>query len=234
MAGILLAILSARLFRKFFFKEEDTPFVMELPPYRLPTFKSVMIHMWERAYQYLKKIGGPILIASIIIWFLGYFPRNKATDVPYGASMTHIETLNRAAEQQEHSYIGQIGKFIEPVMRPLGFDWKMSVSLLSGMAAKEIVISTMGVLYAGDGENQASLQQRLLTETHADGTPVFTPLVVIGFLLFVLIYFPCIATVATIKEESGSWKWALFSVLYSTGMAWIVAFLVHWIGNLWI
>jgi ferrous iron transport protein B len=119
-------------------------------------------------------------------------------------------------------------------MRPLGFDWKMSVSLLSGMAAKEIVISTMGVLYAGDGENQASLQQRLLTETHADGTPVFTPLVVIGFLLFVLIYFPCIATVATIKEESGSWKWALFSVLYSTGMAWIVAFLVHWIGNLWI
>jgi len=200
----------------------------------LPTFKSVMIHMWERAYQYLKKIGGPILIASIIIWFLGYFPRNKATDVPYGSSMTHIETLNRAAEQQEHSYIGQIGKFIEPVMRPLGFDWKMSVSLLSGMAAKEIVISTMGVLYAGDGENQASLQQRLLTETYADGTPVFTPLVVIGFLLFVLIYFPCIATVATIKEESGSWKWALFSVLYSTGMAWIVAFLVHWIGNLWI
>jgi len=200
----------------------------------LPTFKSVMIHMWERAYQYLKKIGGPILIASIIIWFLGYFPRNKATDVSYGASMTHIETLNRAAEQQEHSYIGQIGKFIEPVMRPLGFDWKMSVSLLSGMAAKEIVISTMGVLYAGDGENQASLQQRLLTETHADGTPVFTPLVVIGFLLFVLIYFPCIATVATIKEESGSWKWALFSIFYSTGLAWIVAFLVHWIGNLWI
>jgi ferrous iron transport protein B len=222
MTGILIAVVSARLFRRFLFKEEDTPFVMELPPYRLPTFKSVMIHMWDRAYQYLKKIGGPILIASIIIWFLGYFPQNSS--IPE----------QRVAEHQEHSYIGQIGKCIEPVMRPLGFDWKISVSLLSGMAAKEIVISTMGVLYAGDGENQASLQQRLLTETHADGTPVFTPLVVIGFLLFVLIYFPCIATIAAIKEESGSWKWALFSVLYSTGLAWLVAFLVYWIGNLFI
>lgn len=222
MTGILIAVVSARLFRRFLFKEEDTPFVMELPPYRLPTFKSVMIHMWDRAYQYLKKIGGPILIASIIIWFLGYFPQNSS--IPE----------QRVAEHQEHSYIGQIGKCIEPVMRPLGFDWKISVSLLSGMAAKEIVISTMGVLYAGDSENQTTLQERLLTETHADGTPVFTPLVVIGFLLFVLIYFPCIATIAAIKEESGSWKWALFSVLYSTGLAWLVAFLVYWIGNLFI
>jgi ferrous iron transport protein B len=222
MTGILIAVVSARLFRRFLFKEEDTPFVMELPPYRLPTFKSVMIHMWDRAYQYLKKIGGPILIASIIIWFLGYFPQNSS--IPE----------QRVAEHQEHSYIGQIGKCIEPVMRPLGFDWKISVSLLSGMAAKEIVISTMGVLYAGDSENQTTLQERLLTETHADGTPVFTPLVVIGFLLFVLIYFPCIATIAAIKEESGSWKWALFSVLYSTGLAWLIAFLVHWIGNLFI
>lgn len=222
MTGILLAVLSARLFRRFLFKEEDTPFVMELPPYRLPTFKSVVIHMWDRSYQYLKKIGGPILIASIIIWFLGYFPQNSSLP-------EHL-----VAEHQEQSYIGQIGKCIEPVMRPLGFDWKISVSLLSGMAAKEIVISTMGVLYAGDDTNQASLQQRLLAETHADGTPVFTPLVVLGFLLFVLIYFPCIATIAAIKEESGSWKWALFSILYSTGLAWMVAFLVHWIGNLWI
>ncbi len=220
--GILLAVLSARLFRRFLFKEEDTPFVMELPPYRLPTFKSVVIHMWDRSYQYLKKIGGPILIASIIIWFLGYFPQHPSLPE------------HRVAEHQEQSYIGQIGKCIEPVMRPLGFDWKISVSLLSGMAAKEIVISTMGVLYTGDGSNQASLQQRLLAETHADGTPVFTPLVVLGFLLFVLIYFPCIATIAAIKEESGSWKWALFSIFYSTGLAWMVAFLVHWIGNLWI
>ncbi len=220
--GILLAVLSARLFRRLLFKEEDTPFVMELPPYRLPTFKSVVIHMWDRSYQYLKKIGGPILIASIIIWFLGYFLQHPTLPE------------HRVAEHQEQSYIGQIGKCIEPVMRPLGFDWKISVSLLSGMAAKEIVISTMGVLYIGDGSNQASLQQRLLAETHADGTPVFTPLVVLGFLLFVLIYFPCIATIAAIKEESGSWKWALFSIFYSTGLAWMVAFLVHWIGNLWI
>ena len=137
-------------------------------------------------------------------------------------------------EHQENSFIGTIGKFIEPVMRPLGFDWKISVSLLSGMAAKEIVISTMGVLYTGDSEDQQSLQERLLSETHADGSQVFTPLVAIGFLLFVLIYFPCVATVVAIKEESNSWKWALFSVFYSTGLAWLMAFLVYRIGSLFI
>ena len=120
---------------------------------------------------------------------------------------------------------------MEPVIRPLGFDWKMSVSLLSGMAAKEIVISTMGVLYTGDSDDQQSLQTRLLSAEHPDGTPVFSPLVVIGFLLFILIYFPCIATIVAIKEESHSWRWALFSVIYSTGLAWIIAFLVYQIGS---
>ena len=250
--GILLAVLTALIFRKTFFKEEDTPFVMELPPYRMPTTKSVMIHMWERSWQYLRKMGGVILIASIIIWFLGYFPHNKTRDAQFDDQLARIETQYRqnaiseeekdelAADvahhqntaHQEESYIGQIGKFIEPVMRPLGFDWKISVSLLSGMAAKEIVISTMGVIYTGDSEDQQSLQTRLQQESYADGTPVFTPLVIIGFLLFVLIYFPCIATIAAIKEESHSWKWALFSVFYSTGLAWFVAFLVHQIGLL--
>jgi len=140
----------------------------------------------------------------------------------------------RNTAHQENSYIGRIGKFMEPVMRPLGFDWKISVSLLSGMAAKEIVISTMGVLYAGDSDDQQSLQARLKAETYPDGTPVFTTLVIIGFLLFVLIYFPCIATIAAIKEESHSWKWALFSVLYSTGLAWLIALVVHQVGSLFI
>jgi len=246
-AGILVAILTAVLLRKIFFTKEDTPFVMELPPYRMPTFKSVIIHMWERAKQYLLKMGGPILIASIIIWFLGYFPHNKEREAAFDNRITQIENLSvndsekaemiseveqvRNIEHQVNSYIGKIGHFMEPVMRPLGFDWKISVSLLSGMAAKEIVISTMGVLYTGDSEGQQSLQIRLLSETHADGTPVFSPLVVIGFLLFILIYFPCIATIVAIKVESHSWRWALFSMVYSTGLAWFIAFLVYQIGR---
>ncbi len=246
-AGILVAILTAVLLRKIFFTKEDTPFVMELPPYRMPTFKSVIIHMWERAKQYLLKMGGPILVASIIIWFLGYFPHNKEREAAFDSRITQIENLSvndsekaemiseveqvRNTEHQVNSYIGKIGHFMEPVMRPLGFDWKISVSLLSGMAAKEIVISTMGVLYTGDSEGQQSLQIRLLSETHADGTPVFSPLVVIGFLLFILIYFPCIATIVAIKVESHSWRWALFSMVYSTGLAWFIAFLVYQIGR---
>ena len=250
-AGILVAVLTALLLRKKIFTEEDTPFVMELPPYRKPTFKSVIIHMWDRSKHYLQKMGGPILIASVIIWFLGYFPQNENRDKAFDQQIEQIESrvaqgqidegereslvsdieYVRNMEHQENSYIGKIGKAIEPVMRPLGFDWKISVSLLSGMAAKEIVISTMGVLYTGDSENQESLQTRLSSERYADGSPVFTPLVVAGFLLFVLIYFPCIATVVAIKEEAHSWKWALFSVLYSTGLAWLVAFAVFQIGQ---
>lgn len=246
--GILIAILTALLLRKHFFSEEDTPFVMELPPYRLPTFKAVIIHMWDRSKMYLLKMGGPILIASVIIWFLSYFPKNKDRDAMFDRQIAQIEQsafsdgekderISEIAyikhnEHQENSYIGRVGKFIEPAMRPLGFDWKISISLLSGMSAKEIVISTMGVLYTGDSENQQSLKTRLMAEKHPNGEPVFTPLVVIGFLLFILIYFPCIATIVAIKEESHSWKWALFSVFYTTGVAWLAAFLVYQIGSI--
>ena len=252
--GILIAAITARLFRRTLFREDETPFVMELPPYRMPTLKSVFTHMWDRSRQYLQKMGGAILIGSIIIWFLGYFPRDKEREAGFDTQIAQIamqhdngtmgaaERQSRTAEiahirntaHQENSYIGTIGRFMEPVMRPLGFDWKISVSLLSGMAAKEIVISTMGVLYTGDSDDQQSLQQRLQSETNADGTPVFTPLVIAGFLLFVLIYFPCIATIVAIKEESHSWGWALFSVFYSTGLAWLVAFLVFQVGSLFV
>lgn len=250
--GILIAAITAKVLRKTAFKEEETPFVMELPPYRMPTGKSIVTHMWDRSSQYLRKMGGPILIASIVIWFLGYFPQNAERDAAFDNEIALIDAQHSSNEisseereemttevehlrhttHQENSYIGNIGKFIEPVMRPLGFDWKISVSLLSGMAAKEIVISTMGVLYTGDSEDQQSLQYRLKSESYPDGSPVFTPLVVAGFLLFILIYFPCVATVVAIKEESHSWRWALFSVFYSTGLAWLVAFLVYQVGNL--
>ena len=207
--GILLAVLMARIFAKFIVKGDDTPFVMELPPYRMPTCKSVLSHTWEKGQQYLKKMGGIIMIASIIIWFLGYYPN-------------HAE-YQTVAEQQENSYIGQIGKAIEPAIEPLGFDWKMGIGILSGVGAKELVVSTLGVLYTNDGDvDSVNL---------ADRIPI-TPLVAFGYMLFVLIYFPCIATLAAIKQESGSWKWALFAAGYTTALAWIVAFLVYQIGSL--
>ncbi len=208
-AGILLAVIMARIFSKFLVKGEDSPFVMELPPYRMPTSKSIMRHTWEKGAQYLKKMGGIIMIASIIIWFLGYYPQHDAYE--------------NVAEQQENSYIGQIGKAIEPVIKPLGFDWKLGIGLISGVGAKELVVSTLGVLYTNEGDvENVNLSDRI---------PI-TPLVALAYMLFVLIYFPCIATFAAIKQESGSWKWAIFAAGYTTGLAWLVAFTVFQIGSI--
>ena len=208
-AGILLAVIMARIFSKFLVKGEDSPFVMELPPYRMPTSKSIMRHTWEKGAQYLKKMGGIIMIASIIIWFLGYYPQHDAYE--------------NVAEQQENSYIGQIGKAIEPVIKPLGFDWKLGIGLISGVGAKELVVSTLGVLYTNEGDvENVNLSNRI---------PI-TPLVALAYMLFVLIYFPCIATFAAIKQESGSWKWAIFTAGYTTGLAWLIAFTVFQIGSL--
>ena len=251
--GILLAVISARLFKRFLFAGEDAPFVMELPPYRMPTIKSVCRHMWDKSRQYLRKMGGVILIASIIIWFLGYFPQDSVENQQIDSQIEQIEesftngliTEEIKAEQieeqealritdhTEYSYIGRLGKFIEPVMKPLGFDWKIGVSLLTGSAAKEVVVSTLAVLYTGNAdEDQSSLQERLLSSTNSDGTATFTPLVVVSLLLFILIYFPCVATIAAIKEESGSWKWGLFSIVYTTLLAWLISFAVFQIGSL--
>lgn len=208
-AGILLAVIMARIFSKFLVKGEDSPFVMELPPYRMPTSKSIMRHTWEKGAQYLKKMGGIIMIASIIIWFLGYYPQHDAYE--------------SVAEQQKNSYIGQIGKAIEPVIKPLGFDSKLGIGLISGVGAKELVVSTLGVLYTNEGDvENVNLSNRI---------PI-TPLVALAYMLFVLIYFPCIATFAAIKQESGSWKWAIFTAGYTTGLAWLIAFTVFQIGSL--
>ena len=206
--GILLAVLMARLFSRFLVKGDDTPFVMELPPYRVPTAKAIFRHTWEKGAQYLKKMGGIIMVASILIWFLGYYPRGSYDTV---------------AAQQEHSYIGQVGKAIEPVIEPLGFDWKLGIGLLSGVGAKELVVSTLGVLYTGEEDIESvNLSDRI---------PI-TPTVALGYMLFVLIYFPCVATLTAIKQEAGSWKWAVFAALYTTALAWVVAFAVNVIGKL--
>ena len=221
--GILLAVIVSRIFSKYIIKGEDTPFVMELPPYRFPTVKAILRHTWEKGKQYLKKMGGIILVASVIVWALGYFPHDESLDVQ---------------QQQEHSYIGRMGKTIEPIFRPQGFDWKLDVSLIAGVGAKEIVASTMGVLYANDeevgvddGEDHSDRYLNLRQKMEANG---ITPLIAFAYLLFVLIYFPCIATIAAIKGETGSWKWALTAALYTTALAWVVSALVYQIGRLFL
>lgn len=209
--GILLAVVMARLFCRFLVKGDNTPFVMELPPYRMPTFKTTFRHTWEKGAQYLRKMGGVIMVASIVIWALGYYPNHDS----YGS----------VEEQQENSYIGRIGKAMEPVIEPLGFDWKLGIGILSGIGAKELVVSTLGVLYADDAEADAvSLGERIPT----------TPLVAFCYMVFVLIYFPCIATLAAIKGESGGWKWALFTGLYTTVLAWLTSFVIYQVGSMFL
>lgn len=248
VTGVILAVILARVFKRAFFNEEDVPFVMELPPYRMPTGKSILLHMWEKAKQYLHKMGGIILVASIIIWFLGYFPRETSRTSEFKQQIASIENTQISPEEktkqlqeiehqmamdhQENSYIGRIGQIIAPVMEPLGFNWKISVSLLSGMAAKEIVVSTLSVLYTGSDDSEQALTERLLQEKNPDGTDVFTPLVGLSLMLFVLLYFPCIATVTAIVNESHSWKWGAFVIVYTCCLAWVVSFLVYQIGNL--
>jgi len=216
--GIGLAVIIARLFKRFLFTKDETPFVMELPPYRVPTAKSMFVHTWEKGGQYLKKMGTVILIGSIIIWFLGYYPRPVKT-----GNLTPVEHM----KQQENSYIGKIGHAIEPVIEPLGFDWKIGVSLLSGVAAKEIVVSTLSVLYTGNhNDPNEPLSVRLGSEVRANGDPGFTPGVALALMVFVLIYFPCLATFVAIKNETGNWGWALFASTYSLVLAWLMAFAV--------
>jgi ferrous iron transport protein B len=262
--GIAMAVLVARIFKRFLFKKSDTPSVMELPPYRLPTLKTTTRHMWFKGSQYLKKMGGVILVASVIIWFLGYYPRdneqtraleqkkselveryNKIQSVAIpgkeekiaSEKEEKIEELEHLTEKVRHegSYIGQVGKSIEPAIQPLGFDWKMGVSLLSGVAAKEIVVSTMAVLYQADEtetSGNAQLIQQIKNDKHPDGTPVFTKLSAFSFLIFTLIYFPCVAVIAAIKKEAGSWKWAMFTIFYTTGLAYLLSFIVYQGGQL--
>lgn len=217
-AGIFLAVIMARIFSKVLMKGDDTPFVMELPPYRMPTAKAIIRHTWDKGAQYLKKMGGIIMIASILIWFLGYYPRPQEN-----------ETL---AQQQENSYIGQIGRAIEPIIKPLGFDWKLGIGLVSGVGAKELVVSTLGVLYHEDATEVSAATEGEKSNLSARIAQTITPLTAISYMLFVLIYFPCVATLAAIRQESGQWKWALFSAGYTTLLAWLVSFAVFQIGSM--
>ena len=262
--GVVVAILMCKIFKKLLFNGQELPFVMELPPYRMPTVRTTLLNMWSKASQYLRKMGGIIMVASIIVWFLGYYPQNdeyaeacdnemelltqnlenqEIDEATYSASCDSL-TLVYESLAQEYSFIGRIGKTIEPIIRPLGFDWKMGVSLIAGVAAKEIVVSSMSVLYrSGDEEDEAGLMQSLRTETR-DGKPFFSTANVMAFMIFTLVYFPCLASLVAIKNEAGhwndigkssrgrrrfrgAWRWAVFVAVYTTVLAWILAFIVY-------
>lgn len=254
--GILLAIITALIMKRVAFAKKDVPFVMELPPYRIPTMRNTLMHMWHKGREYLKKMGNVILIASIIIWALGYYPRHVEYETDYDLKIKQTEQqeslsyhdkamqvkqfeLARESERQEKSYIGMMGHAVEPILSPLGFDWKMGVSILTGLAAKEIVVSTMAVLYQSGSEGvdatQETLKHKLIEQKHNTGVlkgqQVFTPLVSIAFMLFILIYFPCVAVIAAIRKEA-NWGWAIFTMVYTTGLAWLVAFVVYQVGSL--
>ncbi|HEX2922084.1 MAG TPA: ferrous iron transport protein B [Bacteroidales bacterium] len=241
--GMILAVLSALLLRKVFFKTAEIPFVMELPPYRVPTMRSVVKHVWFRSQLYLKKIGGVILVASIAVWVLSNFPRS-ASGKNQQSEITHLESSSKVLtpdkqqyipenHYQDNSFIGMIGHAIEPVMKPLGFDWRLSVSIITGIAAKEVVVSTMGVLFqAGDNHSQNTLVEKIQTQQNKEGKPLFTPLAAFSFMLFILTYFPCIGVVSAISRETGSWKWSTFIILYTTTAAWMLSFTVYQVGSL--
>ena len=271
LTGVLVAVLSALLMKRLIFRSVEAPFVMELPPYRSPRLRNTLRHMWGRALEYLKKIGGIVLVAAILIWALGRFPYSEEQEAAHEARITAVTrhydaaaarlkpgdaaglNLNRARmadetrlleherdrARLEGSVIGRAGRLLEPVVAPLGFDWKMGVSILSGLAAKEITVSTLGVLYhpdragaaGGSGIAKALQEQRYEAGPRA-GLPVFDPLVALGYMVFILLYVPCIATLAAIKKESGSWKWPILSAFYSTAVAWLAAFLVRQAGLL--
>ncbi|HPC42136.1 MAG TPA: ferrous iron transport protein B [Spirochaetota bacterium] len=271
LLGIITAVLSAVVLKNTFFRKVEAPFVMELPPYRLPRLKNTTRHMWDRGKEYMKKIGGIVLAAAIIIWALGRFPEQReiaeryddriiAAQKHYQAEIDRTAQGDRAAvisfnekmesdvqaiehakaeERLEHSYIGMLGRLIEPALAPLGFDWRMSVSIITGLAAKEIAVSTMGILYhadtnsaGGSGSLIARIKEQKYLSGPLAGRPVFDPLTALGYMAFMLLYIPCVATLATMKRESGSWKWPLFSAFLTITLAWTTAFLIRHIGLL--
>ena len=214
IGGILVAFTAASIMNKVFHKTEESHFVMEMPPYRTPVMKGVLIHMWEKGRQYLRKMGGIILVASVVVWALGYFPHS---------SDPHISD----SEQQEQSYLGRMGHAISPVIKPLGYDWRMGVGIVAGVGAKEVVVSTLGVLYnaeSADNPDEEPNEQKLSASMRQSG---ITKPAALSYLVFALLYFPCLATIAAVKGESGRWKYAIFTAAYTTITAYVAAFIVY-------
>ena len=233
--GIIVAVITARLLRRSSFLVDETPFVMELPPYRIPSLKTTWRHMWWKCMQYLQKMGGIILLASIIVWALNYFPlhnneNNYSDNVSY-----EINLDDNSINPEQDSYLEMIGKYINPVFKPLGFSWRATVAIFAGIPAKEIIVSTLGVIYTGNEEaDQTILSNRLSSTFSINGQPDFTPASALAFLIFVLLYCPCIATLTAIAHETKSWKYVCFSVVYNTTVAWVLSFIVYTVASLFI
>jgi ferrous iron transport protein B len=243
LLGIVLSIVTGRIFRSTLFKGADAPFVMELPPYRVPMLKSLMIHMWDRSKLFLKRMGGIILIGSIVVWALANFPRVDLSEHQSTAGQTSTQKGAPAAQadlppspvsqekqlrelQASRSVLGHLGRFIAPVFEPIGIDWRGGIALVSGFVAKEIVVSTLAVLHAVTDEQEGDALQKALL---ASG---MTPHSALSMMVFVLLYLPCLATVVAIRRESGSTKWMLLSIGYNTAVAWLAAFGVYQGGRL--
>ncbi|MCC8037054.1 MAG: ferrous iron transport protein B, partial [Bacteroidales bacterium] len=236
LLGVLMAVLTARLLRRFFFTKDETPFVMELPPYRIPTLKASLRHMWWKGQQYLRKMGGIILVASIVVWALNYFPmETENPEIPEISGISkNAENLEAEGEPHVHrSYLAMLGQAVNPMMEPLGFHWRGTVAALAGVPAKEIVVSTLGVLYTGDEEaSDQTLGTRLTTPNPATGQPDFTPASALAFMVFILLYCPCIATITAIIKETGQWRYGIFSIVYNTALAWVMALITYRIALL--
>ncbi|MCM1519292.1 MAG: ferrous iron transport protein B [Lachnoclostridium sp.] len=232
LTGLIVAIITARLLRKFYFKADVTPFVMELPPYRIPTTKAILRHTWGKGEQYLRKMGGIILVASIIVWALNYFPHHEAPAHEIAVAET-TSVDDSSIDFSSDSFLEMMGKAVNPVMEPLGFNWRATVAAIAGIPAKEIVVSTLGVLYTGDEvADDNSLGARLEAPNPVTGRPDFTPAVALSFMIFILLYCPCIATVTAIVKETGKIGYGLFAIIYNTAVAWAVAFLFYQIAQL--
>jgi ferrous iron transport protein B len=252
--GIVMAIIMAKIFRKYLFPGTPSPFVMELPPYSMPTIKGVIIHMWERGVLYLKKAGTIIFAGCVLVWFLSNFPWNpqyskdydalkQKAEADFASGLVTKEAIDetianleneQAREKMQNSYMSSLGRIIEPVVKPLGFDWKIGVGLAGGFIAKEIVVGTLGTLYAvGEADEESvPLRERIQNDTWPDGRKIFTPLTAFALMVFTLLYVPCVASIAVIYRETNSWKWPLFAAGYTTALAWIVSFMVYQGGKL--
>jgi ferrous iron transport protein B len=222
LLGILVAFATARLLRATKFKKDETPFVMELPPYRWPTFRATVRHMWDKCSQYIRKIGTTILLATVVIWFFSYYPRPEVTEISATVEQcaeVAVEQTVEVGDTHSNSYMARIGKFIEPMMRPLGLDWRAAMALVTSIPAKELVVSTMAVLYGGD--DSGSLSESIVARSG------MTPSSALAFMIFILLFFPCLATLSAVRSESGSRGWMWFTILYNTAVAWLLAWLAY-------
>ena len=224
--GVAVAVVTAKILRKFVFRKDETPFVMELPPYRMPTLRATLKHSWSKGAQYLRKMGGIILVASIAVWALNYFPRHDQT-------VDHT-TESETIDLRYDSFLEAGGKLINPVMEPLGLNWRASVAVLAGVPAKEIVVSTLGVLYTEDAEAEHAALGERMAAVGPSGQPGITPASALALMVFVLLYCPCFATIAAIVKESDSWSWGAFSVLYNTVVAWLLAFSTYHLASIFL